>query len=166
LEHNQYQARQGTRQTETNATDRLKSLRGAYREQVRRLFVRTTKHQIEPAVRKVAQDEQSSFELFRKSAAVLSKNDRLVDCQREERRNATGSPGEINQRVCERKTPASITKRLLTRDLTLLDREADISPSAPFVMRSALHISAASLFFVRVRFGDEFRERCVHLDIV
>jgi hypothetical protein len=33
-------------------------------------------------------------------------------------------------------------------------------------MRRALHIAAASLFFVRVRFGDEFRERSVHLDIV
>src|SRR4029453_16454900 len=44
--------------------------------------------------------------------------------------------------------------------------EPEISPPAPFVMRSALHIAAASLFFVRVRFGDEFRERRVHLDIV
>jgi len=33
-------------------------------------------------------------------------------------------------------------------------------------MGSALHIAAASLFFVRVRFGDEFRKRSVHLDIV
>src|SRR5437773_12576500 len=47
-----------------------------------------------------------------------------------------------------------------------LYREPEISPPAPFVMRSALHITAASLFFMRVRFGDEFRERSVHLDIV
>ena len=60
------------------------------------------------AIRKVAEEEQSSLELFRKTAAVVSKNDRLVDYQREERRNANGSPGKINQRVCERKTPASI----------------------------------------------------------
>jgi hypothetical protein len=33
-------------------------------------------------------------------------------------------------------------------------------------MRSALRIAAASLFFVRVRFRDEFRERSVHLDIM
>ena len=47
-----------------------------------------------------------------------------------------------------------------------LNREADVAPAAPFVMRSALHIAAASLFFVRVRFCDEFRERSVHLDIM
>jgi len=47
-----------------------------------------------------------------------------------------------------------------------LDGEPNVSPASPFVMRSALHIAAASLFFVCVRFGDEFRERSVHLDIV
>jgi len=57
---------------------------------------------------KVAEEEQSSLELFRKTAAVISKNDRLVDYQRKERRNANGSPGKINRRVCERKTPASV----------------------------------------------------------
>ena len=46
------------------------------------------------------------------------------------------------------------------------NREADVAPAAPFVMQSALHIAAASLFFVRVRFCDEFRERSVHLDIM
>ena len=59
-------------------------------------------------MRKVAEEEQSSLELFRKTAAVISKNDRLVDYQREERRNANGSAGKINRRVCERKTPASV----------------------------------------------------------
>src|SRR5215471_310915 len=33
-------------------------------------------------------------------------------------------------------------------------------------MRSPLKIAAPSLSFVRVRFGDEFRKRSVHLDIV
>ena len=58
--------------------------------------------------------------------------------------------------------------RSTTRTLAagFLYREPEISPSAPFVMRSALHIAAASLFFVRVRFCDEFRERSVHLDIM
>ncbi len=64
---------------------------------------------------KLAEEEQSSLELFRKPAAVVSKNDRLVDYQREERRNANGSPGKINQRVCERKTPASIAISLCSR---------------------------------------------------
>jgi hypothetical protein len=54
------------------------------------------KHRVEPAVRKFTEEEQSSFELFRKTAAVVSKNDRLVDYQREERRNANDSPGKIN----------------------------------------------------------------------
>ena len=124
--------------------------------------------ELERTIRKVAEEEQSSLELFRKTAAVVSKNDRLVDYQREERRNANGSPGKINQRVCERKTPASIaiSLPLTSSGSALLNREADVAPPAPFVMRSALHIAAASLFFVRVRFGDEFRERSVHLDIV
>src|ERR1700746_655937 len=52
------------------------------------------------------------------------------------------------------------------RGLAFLDSEADVTPAAPFVMRSSLRIAAASLFFVRVRFGDELRERSVHLDIV
>ena len=47
-----------------------------------------------------------------------------------------------------------------------LNREADVAPPAPFVMRSASHIAAASLFFVRVRFGDEFRKRSVHLHVM
>jgi hypothetical protein len=47
-------------------------------------------------VRKVAEEEQSSLELFRKTAAVVSKNDRLVDYQREERNNANGSAGKID----------------------------------------------------------------------
>ncbi|KAG0505363.1 MAG: hypothetical protein Udaeo_13080 [Candidatus Udaeobacter sp.] len=47
-----------------------------------------------------------------------------------------------------------------------LYREPEISPPAPFVMRSALLIATASLLFVRVRSCDEFRERSVHLDIV
>ena len=50
---------------------------------------------------------KAAWNFFENTAAVVSKNDRLVDYQREERRNANGSPGKINQRVCERKTPAS-----------------------------------------------------------
>src|SRR5205823_11105972 len=108
-------------QTETNATDRAKSVRGADREQVRYLFARTTKHRVERAVRKAAEEEQRSLELFRKTAAVVSKNDRLVDYQREERRNANGSPGKINQRVCERKAPASIAQPLLKGSAAITD---------------------------------------------
>jgi len=106
-------------QTETNATDRAKSVRGADREQVRYLFARTTKHRVERAVRKAAEEEQRSLELFRKTAAVVSKNDRLVDYQREERRNANGSPGKINQRVGERKTPVSVGISLCRRAVRL-----------------------------------------------
>src|SRR5262249_5704286 len=58
----------------------------------------------------------------------------------------------------------SSTRRTLAAGF--LYREPEISPAAPFVMRSALHIAAASLFFVRVRLGDEFRERSVHLHVV
>ena len=72
------------------------------------LFVRTTKYRVEPAVRKVAEEEQCSLELFRKPAVVVPKNDWLVDYQRKERRNANASPGKINPRVCERKTPVSV----------------------------------------------------------
>src|SRR5262245_18789620 len=59
-------------------------------------------------------------------------------------------------------------KRSTMRTLAIvfLNGEADVAPAAPFVMRSAFRIAAASLFFVRVRFGDELRERSVHLDIV
>ena len=53
-------------------------------------------------------EEQSSLEFFRNAAAIISKNDRLVDCQREERRNANSSAGKINQGVGKRKTPAVI----------------------------------------------------------
>jgi hypothetical protein len=71
-------------------TERVKSVRGADREQVRDLFVRTTKHRVERAVPKVAEEEQSSLELFRKPATVVSKNDRLVDyqCEKKETRMA------------------------------------------------------------------------------
>jgi hypothetical protein len=96
LERDQYQARQGARQAKTNATNRTKSVRGADREQVRHLFVRTTKHGVETTIREPAEEEQSSLELFYKTAAVVSKNDRLVDYQREERRNANGSPDKID----------------------------------------------------------------------
>jgi len=68
-------------------TDRIKSVRGKDREQVRHLFFETTKHWVETTIRETAEEEQSSFGLFRKTAAVVSKNDRLVDYQREERRN-------------------------------------------------------------------------------
>src|SRR5437867_12698991 len=47
-----------------------------------------------------------------------------------------------------------------------LNREPDVAPAAPFMMRRALHIAAASFSIVDVRLGDEFGERGVHLDIV
>jgi hypothetical protein len=61
---------------------------------------------------KLLKKNQAASNFFEKPAAVVSENDRLVDYQREERRNANGSPGKINQRVCEKKTPASIVARL------------------------------------------------------
>ena len=98
---------------------RNKSVRGADREHIRQKFIRATNHRIERAVCDVPEEEQSSLELFRKTAAVVSKNDRLVDYQREERRNANGSPGKSNQRVCARKTPASIAISLCRRAVQL-----------------------------------------------
>jgi uncharacterized protein YdeI (YjbR/CyaY-like superfamily) len=95
--------------------NRVKSVRDADREQVRHLFVRTTNDRIGRAIRNVPEEEQSSLEIFRNTAAVISKNDRVVDYQREERRNANGSPDKINQRICERKTPASIAISLCYR---------------------------------------------------
>ena len=58
--------------------------------------------------------------------------------------------------------------RSTTRTLAtgFLYHEPEISPPTPFIMRRALRIAAASLFFVRVRFCDEFGKRSVHLDIV
>jgi hypothetical protein len=86
LERDKHQARQGARQTETNATGRIKSVRSTDRQQVRHLFLRTTKHGFEAALCKVAEEEQSSLELFRNTAPVVSKNDRLVDYQRRKKK--------------------------------------------------------------------------------
>src|SRR5215813_10451997 len=47
-----------------------------------------------------------------------------------------------------------------------LNCEADVAPAAPFVMGSALEVTAASFLFERVCICDEFRESSVHLDIV
>jgi len=77
------------------------------------------KHRVERAVRKAAEEEQRSLEFFRRTAAVVSKNDRLMDYQREERRNANGSPGKINQRVGERKTPVSVAISLCRKAVRL-----------------------------------------------
>ena len=84
-------------------------------------------------MRKVAEEEQSSLELFRKTAAVVSKNDRLVDYQREERRNANGSPGKINQRVWERNTPVSIAMSL-TEDQPVCSRLDTVLISSARIM--------------------------------
>jgi len=66
-------------ETGTNATSRIKSVRGADREQVRHLFVRTTNDGVGRAICNALKEEQSSLEFFRNAAAVISKNDRLVD---------------------------------------------------------------------------------------
>jgi uncharacterized protein YdeI (YjbR/CyaY-like superfamily) len=71
--------------------------------------------------------EQRSTELRQPYAKLLKKNKaawnffktqspsyRLVDCQREERRNANDSPGKINQRVCKGKTTAVIATSLFS----------------------------------------------------
>ena len=64
---------------------------------------------------------KAAWNFFGNTAAVVSKNDRLVDYQREERRNANGSSGKIDQRVCERKTPAPIAISLLKRSPAVTD---------------------------------------------
>jgi hypothetical protein len=57
---------------------------------------------------KLLKKNKAASNFFKKTAAVISKNARLVDYQREERRNTDGSSRKINQRVCKRKTPALI----------------------------------------------------------
>jgi hypothetical protein len=65
---------------------------------------------------KLLKNNEAASNFFEKQPPLVSKNDRLVDCQRKERRNANGSPGEINQRICERKTPVSIAMSIAEAD--------------------------------------------------
>ena len=70
-------------------------------------------------MRKVAEEEQSGLELFPNTVALVSKNDRLVDYQREKKSNANGSPGKINQRVCKGKTPVLVGVSLCRKAVRL-----------------------------------------------
>ncbi len=85
-------------------------------------------------------------------------------CPRVTKKTSAPAASPITRRCRASWREIRSTRRTLATDF--LYREPDVAPAAPFVMRSALHIAAASLFFVRVRFGDEFRKRSVHLDIV
>src|SRR5438876_8808257 len=50
--------------------------------------------------------------------------------------------------------------------VSFFDHEPDISPSAPFIMRRALHVQESALFIVRVSGRDKFGECGGHMDIV
>src|SRR6266403_1371625 len=58
--------------------------------------------------------------------------------------------------------------RSITRTLVVgfLNREPDVAPAAPFIMRRALRIAASGFFIVRVRARNEFWKRGVHLHVV
>jgi Uncharacterized protein conserved in bacteria len=58
-------AKELVRQKQMRPT-RIKSVRGADREQVRHLFVRTTKHRIERAVRKLLKKNNAAWNFFEK----------------------------------------------------------------------------------------------------
>ena len=85
-------------------------------------------------------------------------------CPRVTKKTSTPANSASARRCRASRREITSTRRTLAT--VFLDREADVAPAAPFVMRGALRIAAAGLFFVRVRFGDEFRKRSVHLDIV
>ena len=64
-----------------------------------------------------------------RSAALISKSNRVVDRECKTGGDAAEAIGKANRRIGEQKTPALVTEKL-----AFLNCEADITPAAPFVV--------------------------------
>ena len=96
-----------------------------------------------------------------RSATLVSKSNRLVDSKCKAGKNAAEAVAKANRRIGEQKAPALVTEKL-----TFLNCEADITPTAPFVMRCPLRIAASGFLIVRVSLSYEFGKCSIHLHVV